>query len=180
MTQPTSARRHRSQPSRSLAAFRICSLVAVSVAWSASVHADRLPDTPLVAMRAAAQESADVEPGSSTLTRRGSAPAIKIASDSLHVAIQAAVHDEAEQVARTGTLTPGRSDNTQDTRKGNGSATSDRRDPSEMGQLHTTVKDAQQAKRSIAVESQHQGGGGSSSAGSGHVSAPLLGAGGKR
>ena len=158
-----------------------CSLVvAVSIALAGSGRATGVANTPLAAMREAAQEAAEVEPEPTKATHKLPTPAMKLGNDALRAAIKEAVHAEAESAAQTGTLA--HSDNPRAASSGTGNAASDRQGPSEMGQLHSNAMSVQEAKRGTAIQSQHQGGEGTpaNAAAAENISKSLAGTGGKR
>lgn len=139
-------------------------LLAAIATWAVAAGADEDRGSPVVAMRAAAEEAADTEPDQARLARRGVLPAQAARSEALHAAVRTAIRDEVEHVVRPGMQAPGRSGNSPAAGEGGGNGggngngsgggNGNGHGNGGLGQLHSAVSSAQQAKRNSAVQAE--------------------------
>lgn len=164
-------------------------LFAAIVTWAVAAGADEDRGSPIVAMRAAAEEAADTEPDQTRLARRGVLPAQTARSEALHAAVRTAIRDEVEHVVRPGTQAPGRSGNGPAAGDGgngnggghgNGGGNGNGHGNGGLGQLHSAVSSAQQAKRNSAVQTERGKSGMSHGSPAGQSRAPVLSTGARR
>lgn len=137
---------------------RICQLgIIIILSWAASVRAEGVVDTPLAAMREAAQAVVSIDPDDSPLAQKQQPTTRTIGNAALRNAIHAAIHGDVERAAGARTPTPGRAVSATAAGGSNANAASDHRGPSETGQLNSAAMSAQQAKHHVVVQAQKQG-----------------------